>query len=137
MLLTPDSATMLTTELLVRSPLAECRYVPKLTWLPIEPCMVLKKKNTPIAHTDAGITMIKDSVCQCRPLHSIPQNANPPKSTPTIIGAILSPSDPPIRWKENAVAFRSGYIAAKVPNAGACQKEAPLPVIETPTNKSQ
>ena len=101
------------------------------------PSIFLKAKNTETAATNAGITIIKANVCHLSPTHSNPQKANPPSNTPVSMGAVLSPNEPPTRCTANAVAFRFGYADARVPNAGACQNEAPHPTIVTPIKSSQ
>ena len=76
-----------------------------------------------------GIIRKSETFSHPNPLNLINEpNATPEISPPITGGPIVLPICAPVRCIDKAKPFLSGYLAAKVPKAGACQKLVPNPI---------
>ena len=82
-----------------------------------------------------GITIMIATFSHPKPENFMIEPRVTPEINPPIIGGpIVLPIWAPVRCIDKAKPFLSGYLAASVPKAGACQKLVPKPISMTPSN---
>ena len=96
---------------------------------------VLKSIGTRIAVASIGVATPIATYRHSNPTNWSPK-IEPPSRNPMIIGLVAFPTCAPVRCAAIATPRLFGYLAARVPNAGACHRLVPNPTTATDSPRS-